>query len=91
MTYGRNDEAIAAIQKGIDKGGLKDTADAETTLGIALFNAGKKMEAVAVFDNAAMANSPSAAVAHIWSQYFVLAPATAGKAKALQRAMADLR
>ncbi len=70
LTYGRNDEAIAALQKGIEKGGLKDAADAQTTLGIALFNAGKKPEALAAFQKAeAAANSPAASVAHTWSLY----------------------
>src|SRR4029077_15646400 len=32
-TYGQYDKAVAALEKGIQKGGLKDAADAQTTLG----------------------------------------------------------
>lgn len=69
MTYGRNDEAVASLQKGIEKGGLKDASDAQTTLGIALFNAGKKAEALAAFQKAETTKSPAASVAHVWSLY----------------------
>ena len=68
-TYGRYDDAAAAIQKGIMKGGLKDMADAQTTLGIALLAAGKKDEAAAAFDKAAMSGTSAAPIAHVWSIY----------------------
>jgi tetratricopeptide (TPR) repeat protein len=68
-TYGRFDEAVAAIQKGIEKGGLKDMADAQTTLGIALLAAGKKADAVAALDKAAAAGGAGGQVAHVWSLY----------------------
>ncbi len=68
-TYGRFDEAVAAIQKGIEKGGLKDAADAQTTLGIALLAAGKKADAVAALDKAAAAGGAGGQVAHVWSLY----------------------
>jgi tetratricopeptide (TPR) repeat protein len=68
-TYGRFDEAIAAIQKGIEKGGLKDAADAQTTLGIALLAAGKKADAVVALDKAAAAGGAAGQVAHVWSLY----------------------
>ena len=68
-TYGRYDDAIAALQRGIQKGGLKDMADAETTLGIVLMAAGKKDQAVAEFDKAAAAQSAAAQVAHVWTLY----------------------
>ena len=70
MTYGRNDEAVTAIRAGIQKGGLKDLPDAQTTLGIALYKAGKKDEALAEFRKAEMAaNSPSGVVAHTWALF----------------------
>ena len=69
LTYNRNDEAVAALQKGIEKGGIKDLADAQTTLGIALLRAGKKAEAIALFDKAGEGNSPAAIVAHTWSLF----------------------
>ena len=68
-SYGRYDEAIAAIQKGIDKGGLKDAADAQTTLGVVLLAAGKKPEAVAAFEKAQMGGGSAGSVAHVWSLY----------------------
>jgi tetratricopeptide (TPR) repeat protein len=69
MTYGRHDEAAAALRKGIEKGGLKDMPDAQTTLGIALYKAGKKDEALAEFRKAEMASSPSGIVAHTWGLF----------------------
>jgi tetratricopeptide (TPR) repeat protein len=69
FTYGRTDEAIAAIQKGIEKGGLKDPADAQTTLGLVLLAAGKRPEALAAFDKAATLGGAGGQVAHVWSLY----------------------
>jgi tetratricopeptide (TPR) repeat protein len=66
MTYGRHDEAIAALRKGIEKGGLKDLPDAQTTLGIALFRAGRKDEALAEFRKAETATTSAGPVAHTW-------------------------
>jgi tetratricopeptide (TPR) repeat protein len=68
-TYGRFDEAVAAIQKGIEKGGLKDMTDAQTTLGIVLLAAGKKADAVAALDKASAAGGAGGQVAHVWSLY----------------------
>jgi len=66
MTYGRHNEAVDAIRKGIQKGGLKDLADAQTTLGIALYKAGRKDEALAEFRKAEMATGTAGPVAHAW-------------------------
>ena len=68
-TYQRYDEAIAAIQKGIEKGGLKDAADAQTTLGIALLAAGKTQDALAALDKAAAMGGAGGQVAHVWTLY----------------------
>jgi tetratricopeptide (TPR) repeat protein len=68
-TYGRYDEAVAAIQKGIQKGGLKDAADAQTTLGIALLAGGKNQEALAALDKAAALGGAGGQVAHVWALY----------------------
>ena len=68
-TYGRNDEAAAAIQKGIEKGGLKDPADAQTTLGLVLLAGGKRAEAIAAFDKAAALGGAGGQVAHVWSLF----------------------
>jgi tetratricopeptide (TPR) repeat protein len=69
FTYGRYDDAVAAIQKGLDKGGLKDAADAQTTLGIALLAAGKKDQAVAAFEKATAAQGAAGQVAHVWTLF----------------------
>lgn len=69
MTYGRHDEAVAALRAGIQKGGLKDLPDAQTTLGIALYKAGRKDEALAEFQKAEMASTPSGTVAHVWALF----------------------
>ena len=66
LTYGRHDEAVAALRKGIEKGMLKDLPDAQTTLGIALYRAGRKDEALAEFRKAEMAGSTAKPVAHTW-------------------------
>jgi tetratricopeptide (TPR) repeat protein len=66
LTYGRYDEAIGALRKGIEKGGLKDMPDAQTTLGIALYKAGKKDEALNEFRKAEMASNSAGPVAHAW-------------------------
>jgi tetratricopeptide (TPR) repeat protein len=68
-TYGRYDDAIASLQKGIQKGGLKDAADAQTTLGIVYLAAGKRQEALDAFDKAAAATGASGQVAHVWTLY----------------------
>jgi tetratricopeptide (TPR) repeat protein len=66
MTYNRNEEAIAALRRGIEKGGLRDLPDAQTTLGIALYKAGRKDEALAEFRKAEMASTTARPVAHTW-------------------------
>lgn len=68
-TYGRFDEAVAALQKGIQKGGIKDMADARTTLGIALLAAGKKAEAVAEFEKADTMGGSAGQVGHVWTLF----------------------
>jgi hypothetical protein len=44
-------------------------ADAQTTLGLVLWTAGKKAEAVAAFEKAAAAGGATGQVAHTWSLY----------------------
>jgi tetratricopeptide (TPR) repeat protein len=68
-TYGQYDKAIEALEKGIQKGGLKDPADAKTTLGIAYLAAGQKDKAIATFDDAQKAQGADGQVAHAWWLY----------------------
>jgi tetratricopeptide (TPR) repeat protein len=69
LTYAKYNEAVDAIQKGIMKGGLMDLADAQTTLGIALYGAGKKAEALAEFEKASKATTSAGQVAHTWALF----------------------
>jgi tetratricopeptide (TPR) repeat protein len=68
-TYGQYDKAIVALESGIRKGGLKDPADAQTTLGIVYLAAGQKDKAVAAFEQAAKTQGAAGQVAHAWSLY----------------------
>jgi tetratricopeptide (TPR) repeat protein len=67
--YGQIDQAVDAVQKGIAKGGLKDAADAQTTLGILLLDAGKKPEAMAAFQKGEAAGGAGGTVAHVWNLF----------------------
>jgi tetratricopeptide (TPR) repeat protein len=49
LGYGQYDKAVEQIQKGIQKGGLRNEADAHLLLGIAQLKAGHKEEAVKSF------------------------------------------
>jgi len=49
MSYGQLDEAIAAIERGIKKGGLTDADEAHVSLGIAYFRKGQKEQARQAF------------------------------------------
>ena len=49
LSYGRHDEAIAAAQRGIKKGGVKDVDEAQVLLGIALMKKGQKDSARQAF------------------------------------------
>jgi len=49
MSYGQLDEAIAAIERGIKKGGLADADEAQVSLGIAYFRKGQKEQARQAF------------------------------------------
>ena len=49
LSYGENDKAVEAFQRGIAKGGVKNPDEAGLLLGIALLRANKKAEAAAAF------------------------------------------
>jgi len=49
MSYGQLDDAIAAIERGIKKGGLTDADEAQVSLGIAYFKKGQKEQARQAF------------------------------------------
>lgn len=66
--YGRAAEGEAAIKRGIMKGGVKDMADAQMTLGIVLLSQGKKDEAAQAFQQAGQTASAQGA-ARVWTLY----------------------
>jgi tetratricopeptide (TPR) repeat protein len=49
LGYGQYDKAVDQLQKGLDKGGLKDESQARLLLGIAQLKAGHKDDAVKSF------------------------------------------
>ncbi len=49
LSYGQTDEAIAAIERGIKKGGVTDTDEAQISLGIAYLKKGQKEQARQAF------------------------------------------
>ncbi len=49
LSYGQLPQALAAIQRGIGKGGLKNPAEAQLLLGIAQLRSGNKAEAAKAF------------------------------------------
>lgn len=49
LSYGMNAQGLAAIQRGLAKGGLKNAAEAQLALGIAQMRAGNKGDAIKAF------------------------------------------
>jgi tetratricopeptide (TPR) repeat protein len=66
--HGRLAQAETAMRRGIGKGGVRDMADAQVTLGVILLAAGKKEEALAAF-RAAEQSATQAAVARMWAMF----------------------
>lgn len=66
LSYGMLDEAIAALQRGIKKGGVTDVDEAQISLGIALMKKGQKDQARQAF-KAVKADSKWADLADLWA------------------------
>jgi len=49
LSYGQNDKAIEALQRGIGKGGVKNPDEAGILLGIAYLRSNNKPEAIKAF------------------------------------------
>jgi tetratricopeptide (TPR) repeat protein len=49
LSYGNNEKAIEALQRGIGKGGVRDTDEAGLLLGVAYLRSGNKAEAAKAF------------------------------------------
>jgi tetratricopeptide (TPR) repeat protein len=69
LSYGQNDKAIAAFNAGIAKGGLKNAADAQLTLGIAQARAGDKAGALKSFRAVKTEDPATTRIAKLWSLY----------------------
>ena len=66
LSYGLNEKAIEALQRGIGKGGVKNADDANLLLGMAYLRVGNKPEAAKAFAN--VKNDPIyARVARLWA------------------------
>ena len=66
LSYGMYDEAIAALQSGIKKGGVTDADEAQISLGIAQLKKGQKDQARQSF-KAVKADSKWADLAGLWA------------------------
>ena len=76
LSYGENDKAIEAIQRGLGKSGVKDTDEAGLLLGIAYLRANNKAEATKAFQTVTK-NPTMARIAKLW-QLNLNGPAAAG-------------
>jgi tetratricopeptide (TPR) repeat protein len=66
--YGQYAEAEAAARRAMDKGGVKDAAEAPMVLGMSLAREGKNAEAVDVFSKVG-GNANDKKIAHLWTLY----------------------
>jgi tetratricopeptide (TPR) repeat protein len=76
LSYGEHDKAIEALQRGLGKGGVKDTDEAGLLLGMAYMRANNKAEAAKAFETVTK-NPTLSRIARLW----ILAgrePGTAG-------------
>lgn len=67
FSFGQYAEAIESLQAGIAKGGLRNVADAQMTLGEAQLKAGKKSEAARTFRAVKSDNPVTERIAKLWA------------------------
>ena len=65
-SYGQNDKAVEAFQRGLDKGGVKNPDLAKLHLGLALVGAGRKAEAAETF-RALKGSATLSSLADLWT------------------------
>ena len=80
VTMGQFDKGLDLIEKGIAKGGLKNPEDAKLRLGVALVKAGRKADAIKVFETI-KGNDGAGDLARYWAMYAKGPAATATAAK----------
>lgn len=78
VTMGQFDKGIDLIEKGIAKGGLKNADDAKLKLGVALVKAGRKPDAIKVFEGL-KGNDGIGDLGRYWIIYAKGAPTAAAK------------
>ncbi len=66
LSYGKNEDAIAALKHGLKKGGLKDANDARMLLGLAYFRAGHMEESHKAFKSVSN-DCAQATIADLWA------------------------
>jgi tetratricopeptide (TPR) repeat protein len=67
--FGEYPKAAEWLSRGVSKGGLKDVADAQLTLGIAYFRAGNKAEAIKTFNSIKTADPYTQRIVKLWTLY----------------------
>ena len=65
LSYGQNDKAVEALQRGIGKGGVKNPDEAGILLGIAYLRMNNKEEATKAFQSVKQ-NPTMARIAKLW-------------------------
>jgi Flp pilus assembly protein TadD len=65
LSYGENEKAVEALQRGLGKGGVKNADDAGLLLGIAYLRLGNKPEAAKAF-NTVKVDPTMARIAKLW-------------------------
>ena len=66
LSYGMNDKALAALQRGIARGNLRNPAEAQLSLGMAQLQLGNKSEAAKAF-RAARGDATLSRVGNLWA------------------------
>jgi tetratricopeptide (TPR) repeat protein len=64
-SFGQYDKAVAALNAGIQKGGVRDLQQAQLTLGLANLKLGKKADAIKAFESV-KGDAPMEDVARLW-------------------------
>jgi Flp pilus assembly protein TadD len=67
--FGEYAKSAEALSRGIGKGGLKDVADAQLTLGIAYLRAGNKAEALKTFNAIKTPDPNMQRIVKLWKLY----------------------
>jgi hypothetical protein len=80
VTMGQFDKGIELIEKGIAKGGLKNPEDAKLKLGVSLVKAGRKPDAIKVFEGL-KGNDGIGDLGRYWTIFAKGAPTAAAAAK----------